>query len=42
MALTARQQAIQEMLATIDRLTSLLAAEKIRLAGLENEQESRS
>lgn len=40
MPLTPRQQAIQDLLADIDRLSSLLAAEKIRLAGLEDAQEA--
>ena len=39
MALTERQQAIQDLLADIDRLASLLAAEKLHLADLEREQE---
>lgn len=45
MPLTNRQQAIQELLAVIDRINSRLATAKIHLAELESrqdEQETRS
>ena len=39
MPFTATQQAIQDLLADIDRIESMLAREKIRLAELESAQE---
>jgi hypothetical protein len=41
MPLTPRQRAIQELLAAIDRIESMLAAEKLHLADLEAAQEAR-
>ena len=41
-ALTPEQQAIEDLLTAIDQMSSELAAAKIRLAGLEDEQETRS
>lgn len=41
-ALTPGQQAIEDLLAAIDQMSSELAAAKIHLAGLEDEQETRS
>jgi hypothetical protein len=36
------EQEIQDLLAFIDRISGQLAAEKLRLADLENEQEGKS